>query len=81
LLIRTKVADVRSRSVRFIYEIFRPKDSTIIAEGETLHLVTDSQKRVKAIPANYREMLLAVSTEMKVCCRMKLRIKLFSPSL
>lgn len=66
LLIRTKVADVRSRSVRFIYEIFRPKDSTIIAEGETLHLVTDSQKRVKAIPANYREMLLAVSAEMKI---------------
>lgn len=63
LLIRTRVAEVRSRSIRFIYEVYRPADSTIIAEGETLHLVTDSTKRVKAIPDNFRVMLLGTGTD------------------
>jgi acyl-CoA thioester hydrolase len=60
LTIRTQVSEVRSRSVRFAYEVFRESDETLIAEGETLHLVTDEQKRVKLIPETYREMLLGV---------------------
>jgi acyl-CoA thioester hydrolase len=59
LIIRTKIAEMRSRSIRFIYEVYRPSDAVVIAEGETLHLVTDSTKRVKAIPENYRQMLLS----------------------
>ena len=59
LTIRTKVAEVRSRSVRFVYEIHRASDDTLIAEGETLHLVTDSSKRVKLMPDAYKEKLLA----------------------
>ena len=58
LTIRANVADVRSRSIQFVYEVFRASDDTIIAEGETLHLVTDSEKRVKRIPEIYREKLL-----------------------
>ena len=59
LTIRTKVAEVRSRSLRFIYEIRRPSDDTLIAEGETLHLVTDKDKRVRSLPQIYRTHLLA----------------------
>ena len=58
LTVRTQVAEVRSRSIRFIYEIFRESDDTLLAEGETLHLVTDQNKKVKLIPESYRERLL-----------------------
>ena len=58
LTVRTQVAEVRSRSIRFIYEIFRESDGALLAEGETLHLVTDENKKVKLIPDVYRERLL-----------------------
>jgi acyl-CoA thioester hydrolase len=59
LSVRTKVAEIRSRSIRFVYEIHRASDDTLIAEGETLHLVTDEHKRVKLMPESYKEKLLA----------------------
>lgn len=55
--IRTKVGEVRSRSVRFIYEIYRPSDQTLLCEGETLHLVTDKDKKVRSMPESYKKML------------------------
>lgn len=58
LTVRTQVAEIRSRSIRFIYEIFRESDETLLAEGETLHLVTDENKKVKLIPDVYKERLL-----------------------
>ena len=58
LTVRTQVAEVRSRSIRFIYEIVRDSDDTLLAEGETLHLVTDGDKKVKLIPESYKERLL-----------------------
>lgn len=59
LSVRTRVAEIRSRSIRFIYEIYRPSDDTLLAEGETLHLVTDQSKRVRQIPEIYKERLTA----------------------
>ena len=59
LTVRTQVAEIRSRSIRFIYEIVRASDDTLLAEGETLHLVTDQDKKVKLIPDTYKERLLA----------------------
>jgi acyl-CoA thioester hydrolase len=58
LLVRTQVGEVRSRSIRFIYEVYRASDETLLAEGETLHLVTDENKKVKMLPESYKEMLL-----------------------
>lgn len=59
ITIRTKVGEIKSRSVRFIYQIFRESDNTIIAEGETLHVVTDSEKKVRTLPESYRKLLLS----------------------
>ena len=59
LTVRTQVAEVRSRSIRFIYEIVRDSDEMLLAEGETLHLVTDDNKKVKLIPDIYKERLLS----------------------
>ena len=58
LVIRTKVGEVRSRSLRFLYEVVRIADDTIIAEGETLHVVTDENKKVRSLPETYRAMLM-----------------------
>jgi acyl-CoA thioester hydrolase len=63
LTVRTQVAEVRSRSIRFIYEIVRESDETLLAEGETLHLVTDENKKVRLIPDSYRELLLVDTRE------------------
>jgi acyl-CoA thioester hydrolase len=59
LVVRTRVEEIRSRSLRFIYEIFSPADETLLAEGETLHLVTDENKKVRSLPESYKEKLLA----------------------
>jgi acyl-CoA thioester hydrolase len=59
LTVRTHVAEVRSRAIRFIYEIVRNSDATLIAEGETLHLVTDENKKVRTVPVAYRSLLFA----------------------
>jgi acyl-CoA thioester hydrolase len=58
LTIRTKVGEIRSRSLRFFYEVFRASDETLIAEGETLHLVTDKDKKVRVLPDIYKNRLL-----------------------
>ena len=58
LIVRTKIEEIRSRSLRFVYEIFRISDETLLAEGETLHLVTDKNKKVRSMPESYKEKLL-----------------------
>lgn len=57
LTIKTKVLEVRSRSLRFFYEVFRASDGVLIAVGETQHVVTDRDKRVRRVPELYRRML------------------------
>ncbi len=61
LIVRTQIAEIRSRSLRFIYEIVRVADAVTLAEGETLHIVTDENKKVRLIPEIYKEKLLADS--------------------
>ncbi len=59
LTIRTQIGEIRSRSLRFVYKIYRESDETLLAEGETLHLVTDKNKKVRSLPEGYRDMLRA----------------------
>src|SRR6476661_5534081 len=59
LSVRTRVGEIRSRSLRFVYEIYRPSDNALLAEGETLHLVTDENKRVRILPEIYKVKLLS----------------------
>ena len=59
LLVRTNLAEIKSRSLRFVYEIIRPSDSVLLAEGETLHIVTDVNKKIRSLPDIYKAKLLA----------------------
>ena len=63
LTIRTRVGEIRSRSLRFFYEVYRETDDTLLAEGETLHLVTDKDKKVRKLPDIYRNRLLETNDE------------------
>jgi len=54
LIVRTHITELRRRSVRFGYEIINAADGRIIAEGETGHVVTDSNNRVISLPESYR---------------------------
>src|SRR2546423_15541895 len=53
LTVRTQVGEVRSRSIRFIYEGLRASDGTLIAGGETLHFATDKNRTGRLLPAVY----------------------------
>ena len=57
LIVRTHVTELRRRSVRFGYEVVRLSDGTVIAEGETGHVVTDTNGRVISMPEHYRTAL------------------------
>ena len=63
LIVRTHITELRRRSVRFGYEILRAADDQIIAEGETGHVVTDGNGRVRSMPDQYRRLLSAVPDE------------------
>ena len=66
LIVRTKIEELRSRSLRFVYEIYRPSSQSMLAEGETLHLVTDKNKKVRSIPEIYRTRLLEIPIDENV---------------
>jgi acyl-CoA thioester hydrolase len=63
LTIRTKISELKSRTMRFVYEVFRAEDNLLLATGETLHVVTDADKKVRSMPEIYRQKMLAVSQE------------------
>lgn len=54
LTVRTRVTGSRRRTIHFGYEIFRQGSDELIATGETVHVVCDSQGRPKALPEKYR---------------------------
>jgi acyl-CoA thioester hydrolase len=63
LMVRTHITELRRRSLRFGYEIIRESDGKIIAEGETGHVVTDGTGRVRSLPQDFAELLLAPPIE------------------
>jgi acyl-CoA thioester hydrolase len=63
LIVRTHITELRRRSLRFGYELVRDSDGVVIAEGETGHVVTDANGRVRSMPPGFAEMLLAPPTD------------------
>src|SRR5262245_14193590 len=50
IIVRTRVAELRSRAIRFAYEVLRADDGALLAEGETRHIVMNSKGRAGALP-------------------------------
>jgi acyl-CoA thioester hydrolase len=55
IIVRTRVLELRSRAISFAYEVRRASDETLLAEGETHHVVMNGQGRAKAFPPEFAE--------------------------
>jgi len=53
LAVRTHLKNVRESLVHFGYALVRTSDDTLLAEGETTHIVTDAEMKVRSIPEKY----------------------------
>lgn len=56
LTIKTRVKELSPAKVRFLYQVYRDQDGTLLAEGETLHAFTDENKRPMNLKKNYSEL-------------------------
>jgi acyl-CoA thioester hydrolase len=53
VIVRTHLKNVRESVVVFGYELLRADNGTVLAEGETTHVVTDSNMKPAALPEKY----------------------------
>jgi acyl-CoA thioester hydrolase len=53
VLVRTELLNVRDSVVHFGYELRRAQDGTLLAEGETTHIVTDANMKLAVLPEKY----------------------------
>ena len=53
VVVRTWLKNVREKVVIFQYELVRVSDGTLLAEGETTHVVTDAKMKVASLPDKY----------------------------
>jgi acyl-CoA thioester hydrolase len=56
LVVKTRVSELTRRTMRFSYEIERA-DGAQVAEGETLHVLINSEGRPSSLPAKYMGLL------------------------
>lgn len=57
IVIRSRVLELRSRAIKFAYEVRRGEDEALLAEGETHHIVMNGQGRAKAFPPRYASLM------------------------
>jgi acyl-CoA thioester hydrolase len=55
ITIRTRLKNARESLIYFVYEAVRASDGTLLAEGETTHIVTDGNLNKRPLPEKYRE--------------------------
>lgn len=59
IAIRTCLRQVRRRLLVFGYEVYRLATDELLAEGETVHVITDFEGRPRALPEKYGDLFLA----------------------
>ena len=53
LLVRTRVVKLRPSLIIFGYETIRERDGTLLAEGESTHIVVGAEKKKAQLPEKY----------------------------
>jgi len=53
VVVRTRLKAVRESVIAFSYELVRAETGELLAEGETTHIVTDSNMKVAALSDKY----------------------------
>jgi acyl-CoA thioester hydrolase len=59
VIVRTHLKHVREKVVRFGYELRSADTGELLAEGETTHIVADSQMKPRALPEKYMKVFRA----------------------
>ena len=59
IIIRTHLKNVRESLIHFGYEALRASDEWLLAEGETTHIVINSEMTRRPIPEKYMSVLKA----------------------
>lgn len=59
VLVRTYLKNVREKLIHFGYELVRAETGELLAEGETTHIVADSQMKPRALPEKYMKVFRA----------------------
>jgi acyl-CoA thioester hydrolase len=54
VIVRTHLEYVRESMVQFSYELVRADDGTLLAEGDTTHVVVDPEMKKVPLPEKYR---------------------------
>jgi acyl-CoA thioesterase FadM len=52
-VVRTQLATARQSLLHFSYEVFRAGDQTLLATGETTHMVVDDNFQRCSLPEKY----------------------------
>ena len=58
IVIRTELKNVRESLLHFGYEISRVEDGTLLAEGETTHIVVNRNFERTSLPEKYQQLLV-----------------------
>ncbi len=58
IVVKTCLRAARRRVLVFGYEIIRQSDNVLLAEGETTHVIVNSEGRPCALPDKYRDLFL-----------------------
>jgi acyl-CoA thioester hydrolase len=53
IIVRTWLKNIRESVIHFGYELVRVGDGSLLAEGETTHIVADAQMQKAALPEKY----------------------------
>ena len=59
VVVRTELLNVRESVIHFGYELRRAEAGTLLAEGETTHIVTDAAMKIATLPDRYMQVFRA----------------------
>jgi len=63
VLVRTRLKNVRDSILHFGYEIVRAEDGTLLADGETMHVVVNGKFERRSLPEKYKSIFAAAVRE------------------
>src|SRR5260370_38468007 len=58
---RTRILEAKKRVLKFGSEVFRQPDQKLLAAGDTTHVTTSREGRVKHFPEKYKAAFLALA--------------------
>jgi acyl-CoA thioester hydrolase len=53
IVVRTRIANARQSLLHFTYEVLRAGDQTLLATGETMHIIVDEKFQRRSLPEKY----------------------------